>query len=165
MFYRWDHVLQQYIKSKTFDQLSWSSQSFAWRMTIVCKICDTPEKPANPKTQPGVVSRGPETGPCRAQDGLATGRSDEGWHQATVAACRHRQNAYPACLLAHAGTGRQKGGMPTLACPRLSAWHAGPSAPANRGLSNNSGGTLRSRVILIGFEQSSEIRHNNTNDF
>ena len=36
--------------------------------------------------------------------------------------------------------------MPTLACPRLSAWHAGPClsscAPANRGLSNNSGGTL-----------------------
>ena len=111
-----------------------------------------------PRPRDGALPRTRRFGHRPFRRGVASGRSSSMPAQAECLPC-------PACLLAHAGTSRQKGGMPTLACPRLSAWHAGPSAPANRGLSNNSGGTLRSRVILIGFEQSSEIRHNNTNDF
>ena len=93
------------------------------------------KKACQSKTQTGVVFRGPETGPCRAQDGLATGRSDEGLPSGRSSSMPAQAECLPcpACLLAHAGTSRQKGGMPTLACPRLSAWHAGPSAPANRG--------------------------------
>ena len=140
-------------------------------MTIVCEISDTPKKACQSKTQTGVVFRGPETGPCRAQDGLATGRSDEGWHQATVAACRHRQNAYPAlpaCLPMPAQAGRRGECLPWHARASLPGTSAHASLPLLRpigGLSKNTGGTLRSRVILIGFEQSSEIRHNNATIF
>ena len=117
-------------------------------MTILSERSDTPEKLANPKTQTGVVFRGPETGPCRAQDGLATGRSDEGWHQAAAAACRHRQNAYPAlpaCLPMPAQAGRRgeclprhaRASLPGTPAPLLRPIGASPTTlaePSDQGL-------------------------------
>ena len=105
-------------------------------MTIVCEISDTPKKKlANPKPKLELFSEAQRRGLAAHKTVWPQAVPTRGWHQAAAAACRHRQNAYPACLLAspcrhkQAEGGNAYPGMPAPLCLARRPLCSGQSGP------------------------------------